>query len=237
MTLCLCTIFIPLLFMAGIIGRILHEFAIVIVVTVFISGLISLSLTPLMCSRFTAPYKEGRKKTSVERISHQLNEKILKCYSPTLDWALSHRLLILILGLGSLALSIFLVIQLPKDFLPPDDLGLIEAHVKTIDGTSPFLVNDNIDTLSKSLCKDPNIQSILSVGSSQQDNEGILFLNLKPPHQRLALGPALRHLSPIANQIPGCQVFLKPLPLINLQVGAADSKGNYQYTLAVFEQP
>jgi hydrophobic/amphiphilic exporter-1 (mainly G- bacteria), HAE1 family len=231
MTLCLCTIFIPLLFMGGIIGRILHEFAVTIVATVFISGMISLSLTPLMCSRFIPPYKEGREKKIVEKISHGLNEKILKFYSPSLDWALSHRLMILIFGLGSLALSIFLVIKLPKDFLPPDDLGVIEAYVQTVDGTSPFLIYDYIDKLSKILSKDPNVKSVASVSASPQDNEGVMYLNLKPIHQRMALQPLLRHLFPIANQIPGCQVFLKPMPLINLQVGTTESKGDYQYTL------
>ncbi len=231
MTLCLCTIFIPLLFMGGIIGRILHEFAVTIVVTVFISGMISLSLTPLMCSRFIPPHKEGREKKVVEKISHGLNEKILKFYSPTLDWALSHRWMVLIVGLGSLALSIFLVIKLPKDFLPPDDMGIIEAYVQTVDGTSPFLINDYIGKLSKILCKDPNVARICSVSASPQDNEGVMYISLKPIHQRLALKPVLRHFYPIANQIPGCQVFLKPMPLINLQVGATDSKGDYQYTL------
>lgn len=231
MTLCLCTIFIPLLFMGGIIGKILHEFAVTIVVTVFISGMISLSLTPLMCSRLIPVYQQGREKKRIEKISHGLNEKILKFYSPSLNWALNHRLSILILGLGSLALSIFLVIKLPKDFLPPDDLGVIEAYVQTIDGTSPFLINDYVNKLSKTLSQDPNVKSVISVSASPQDNEGIIYLTLKPIHDRMALQPLLHHLFPIANQIPGCQVFLKPLPLINLQVGTTDSKGDYQYTL------
>jgi HAE1 family hydrophobic/amphiphilic exporter-1 len=231
MTLCLCTIFIPLLFMGGIIGKILHEFAVTIVVTVFISGMISLSLTPLMCSRFIPPHQKEREKKRIEKISHSFNEKILQYYSPSLDWALTHRLFVLILGLGSLALSIFLVMKLPKDFLPPDDLGVIEGYVQTIDGTSPFLINDYTDKLSKILCNDPNIKSVVSVSASPQDNEGIIYMNLKPLHERMALEPLLHYLFPIANQIPGCQVFLKPLPLINLQVGATDSKGDYQYTL------
>jgi hydrophobic/amphiphilic exporter-1 (mainly G- bacteria), HAE1 family len=231
MTLCLCTIFIPLLFMGGIIGRILHEFAVAIVVTVFISGMISLSLTPLMCSRFIPPYKKERQKKIVERISHGLNEKIIKFYSPTLNWALSHRFLILISGFASLALSIYLFFALPKDFLPPDDLGVIEGYVQTMDGTSPFLINDYITTLSKILTKDPNIHLVCSVSASPQDNEGIIYMNLKPIDQRLELGALLHHLYPIVNQIPGCQVFLKPMPLINLQVGTTESKGDYQYTL------
>ena len=231
MTLCLCTIFIPLLFMGGIIGRVLHEFSVTIVAIVFISGMISLSLTPLMCSRFIPAYKEGREKKWVERISHGLNEKILSVYSPSLDWALSHRFFVFILGMASLVLSIFLVVKLPKDFLPPDDLGLVEAFIQTVDGTSPFQIGDYTDRISHILAQDPNINSIISVSAYPQDNEAAMYLSLKPIHERLALEPLLHHLTPIANQIPGCRVFLKPLPLINLQAGTTESRGDYQYTL------
>ncbi|MBS0604300.1 MAG: efflux RND transporter permease subunit [Verrucomicrobia bacterium] len=233
MTLCLCTIFIPLLFMGGIIGRILHEFAVTIVVTVFISGMISLSLTPLMCSRFIPEQKEGeeKKKTFIEKLSHGLNEKILAVYSPSLEWALHHRKTILTMGVGSLALSLFLLVKLPKDFLPPDDLGLIECYIQTVDGTSPFLINDYTDRLSRILTSDPNVENIVSVSAYPQDNEGVMYAHLKPIHQRMALEPLLKHLHPLVNQIPGCKVFLVPMPLINLQAGTTNSKGDYQYTL------
>jgi HAE1 family hydrophobic/amphiphilic exporter-1 len=115
--------------------------------------------------------------------------------------------------------------------LPPDDLGVVEAYVQTVDGTSPFLINDYMDRLSKILRNDPNVESIVNVAASPQDNEGVIYMNLKPIHDRMALEPLLHHLFPIVNQIPGCQVFLKPMPLINLQVGATESKGDYQYTL------
>jgi HAE1 family hydrophobic/amphiphilic exporter-1 len=219
--------------MGGIIGRILHEFAVTIVVTVFISGMISLSLTPLMCSRFIPEIKEGtvRKKSFVEKMSHDLNEKILRLYSPSLEWALANRKIILVIGIASLVLSILLLVKLPKDFLPPDDLGIIEAYIQTVDGTSPFLVNDYAERLSKILAKDPNVEAVISISGYPQDNEGVLYINLKPIHKRLALAPLLKHLRPIANQIPGCRVFLVPMPLINLQAGTTSSKGDYQYTL------
>lgn len=237
MTLCLCTIFIPLLFMEGIIGRILHEFAVTIVVTVLISGLISLSLTPLMCARFIPEKKENaiQKKNWIESTSNTLNAKILAWYAPSLRWALAHRKTVLSIGLGSLALSIVLLVKLPKDFLPPDDLGLIEAYIQTVDGTSPFLLKEYAEKVCTSLKKDPNIQNILSVAGYPQDNEGVLYIHTKPIGERLALQPLLKHLQPLVNQFPGCKVFLKPLPLINLQVGTTDSKGDYQYTLTTMK--
>lgn len=231
MTLCLCTIFIPLVFMGGLIGRVLHEMAITIVATVFISGLIALSLTPLMCSRFIPPFKKDRVMGPLERFSLNLNQKILNIYRPTLEWALRHRLLVISGGVVSLLLSVFLFIKLPKDFLPPDDLGVIQVLVQTVDGTSPFLINKYCEKLSQVFTEDPNVESVVSVGAYPQDNEGILYLCLKPQHKRLALEPLVKHLTPIANQIPGCRAFLVPLPLINIQSGTTESKGAYQFGL------
>lgn len=231
MTLCLCTVFIPLIFMGGIIGRILHEFAMTIVITVFISGVISLSLTPLMCSRFIPPHHEEKQKSKIERLSDALNHKILSLYSPSLEWALSHRKIVLTTGIFSLAASLFLLVKLPKDFLPPDDLGLVEAYIQSVDGTSPFAIADYANVISNLLIHDPNVENLIGVGGYPQDNEGVLYIHMKSLRERLPLQPLLHHLSPIVNQIPGCRVFLKPLPLINLQVGTTDSKGDYQYTL------
>ncbi|MBS0621281.1 MAG: efflux RND transporter permease subunit [Verrucomicrobia bacterium] len=231
MTLCLGTVFIPLIFMGGIVGRILHEFAMTIVVTVLISGAISLSLTPLMCSRLIPERHTERKKNPIEKMSEGLNAAILKVYSPTLEWALKHRFLVLLSGLLSVALSVLLAVVLPKDFLPPDDLGLVEGYIQAADGTSPFEMQRYAEALGKTLREDPNVESVIAVGANPQDNQGVLFIRLKPIHERLALQPLLKHFKPLVNTIPGCEVFLKPLPLLNLQVGTTESQADYQYTL------
>ncbi|MEN9343218.1 MAG: multidrug resistance protein MdtB [Chlamydiota bacterium] len=231
MTLCLCTIFIPLLFMEGIIGRILHEFACTIVATVFISGMISLSLTPLMCGRLIPEKKEEKKPSKVEEISNKINATILKWYTPSLKWALHHKKTILAMGFASLALSIFLVIKLPKDFLPPDDLGLIEVYLHSIDGTSPFQTNKNTKELAQLFAHDPNVLHLVTVAAYPQDNESVLYVHLKPLGKRLPLRPLLQHFREITKDFHGGALFFKPLPLINLQVGTTDSKGDYQYTL------
>lgn len=231
MTLCLCTVFIPLIFMGGIIGRILHEFAMTIVISVAISGIVSLTLTPLLCSRFIPVHVEGRKKNFVERFSEAFNQKILDIYGPTLEWSLSHKKTILGVGALSLGLSLLLLAKLPKDFLPPDDLGLVEAYVQTVDGTSPFILGDYMEQLAKIAVNDPNVTKVAAVGGYPQDNEGILYIHLKPLQDRLPLAGVLKSLRPKMNSIPGVQTFLKPLPLINLQVGAVDSKAAYQFTV------
>ncbi len=231
MTICLCTIFIPLLAMPGLIGRIFHEFAVTIISTVLISGFVSLTLTPLMASRFIPEKDEKKQKTRIERFSEALNNKILSIYNPSLEWALHHKKYVLLGGLLSLVLSVFLLVKLPKDFLPPDDLGLIEAYVQTVDGTSPFLIADYMDQLSKAFVNTPYVASITSVGSYPQDNEGIMYVKLVPFSQRPNLIDVMHELDHLTHMIPGVDVFLKPLPLINLQVGAVASKGDYQYTL------
>ena len=231
MTLCLCTVFIPLIFMGGIIGKILHEFAMTIVIAVAISGFISLTLTPLLCSRFIPVHVEGRKKSFIERFSDSFNQKILDVYSPSLEWALKHRKTMLCVGAASVGISLFLLAKLPKDFLPDDDLGLVEGYVQTVDGTSPFVLGDYMEQLGKIAVNDTNVAMVAAVGATPQDNEGILYIHLQPLDKRLPLAGFLKEIRPKMNAIPGVRVFLKPLPLINLQVGAVDSKAAYQYTL------
>ncbi len=231
MTLSLCTIFIPLVFMAGLLGRIMHEFALTIIIAVLISGFVSLSLTPLLCSRFLPAHEVKKKKNSLERFSDSFNGAIISIYEPTLKWALQHKLLVLFVGIGSLCLSLFLLGRMPKDFMPMQDSGMLQGFVHSIDGTSPFQTADYMEQLSKILVEDPNIENSTTIGANPQDNEGIMYIRLKPYKERLSLIPLLHHLLPKVNVIPGVSVYLKPLPLINLQVGTTTSKANYQYTL------
>ena len=200
MTLSLCTIFVPLIFMAGIMGRLMHEFAITIVTAVLISGAISLSLTPLLCAYFLPIHDPNRKKKRLERFSDAFNQGILKLYQPSLEWALHHKLTILAVGIGSLVLSIYLVMKLPKDFFPTQDSGMVEGFVHCNDGTSPFLIADYMEQLSKTLIQDPNVENVTSAGANPQDNEGIMYIRLKPLEQRLSIIPLLQHLYPL--QIP-----------------------------------
>lgn len=224
MTLCLCVVFIPIIFMQGIIGRILYEFAMTIVITVFISGVLSLTLTPLLCSKLVH-------KAKTEANFAAYHRKMLLLYEKSLNWALKHPKIILGLGVLSLGLSTILMIKLPKDFLPPDDIGLIQGYLQTVDGTSPLAVSESSNQLADILSQDDNIASVVSVGGYPQDNEGLLYIRLKPLKERLSLKPLLTHMYSLVHKIPGTNVFLKPQPLINLEVGTTSSKSDYQYTM------
>jgi HAE1 family hydrophobic/amphiphilic exporter-1 len=231
MTLCLISVFIPMLFMGGIVGKIFFEFAVTIVTAVLISGMISLSLTPMLCSRLVPPKHESDKKTRVERMSEKLNETLVKKYEKSLNFLLGHRMIVVLVGVAAMVGGVFLFQKLPKDLFPPDDLGLIQGLTQTKDGTSTFQMIENQKILTSMIRDNPNIEAIHSVGAYPVDNQGLLYIHLKPYKKRLPMPVMIRDLYAQLYELPGVKTFLKSVPLINLQVGATTISGDYQYTL------
>lgn len=231
MTLCLVSVFIPMLFMGGIVGKIFFEFAVTIVTAVMISGVISLSLTPMLCSRLVPTKHSAEKKTRVEKLSENLNDFLVKKYEKSLHWILGRKILIVLVGICAVAAGIILFQQLPKDLFPPDDLGLIQGLTQNKDGTSTFQTIENQKVLTSMIRDNPNIEFIHSVGAYPVDNQGLLYIRLKPYKKRLPMPQMIRSLYAQLYELPGVRTFLKSVPLINLQVGATTISGDYQYTL------
>ncbi|HEV7738485.1 MAG TPA: efflux RND transporter permease subunit, partial [Chlamydiales bacterium] len=229
MTLCLAAAFIPMLFMGGVVGRIFREFAVTIVSAVLLSGFISLSLTPMLTSRFLKP-RGGDKKLWMEDLSDRLNEKMKRGYKPLLQWALSHRFFVLGGGLASIVGSVLLFKVLPKDFLPPEDVGFVEIYTLARDGTSPFLMRQYHAEACDLIKRDPNVSDMFSVNSFGNANEGIIFVHLKPYKDRKPMAECIQELSAKIRHFPGMNCYLSPLPLINFQVGTTAS-ALYQYSL------
>ena len=229
MTLCLAAAMLPMLLMGGVIGKLFREFASTIIAAVLISGFVALTLTPMLSSRFVKPYDENHK-TWMERFAESTFEKMKNLYAPCLYWALKHRAIMLILGAASVAGSLLLTKLLPKDFLPPDDIGFIQGYTQARDGTSPFLMLDYHDQINQIALHDPNIESILSISSYSNANEGAVFLRMKPYKERQPMDEAIRQLSKKLSRLPGINVYLSPLPLINFQVGTT-AQALYQYSL------
>jgi len=229
MTLCLAAAFIPMLFMGGVVGRIFREFAVTIVSAVLISGFVSLSLTPMLTSRFLKP-RGVDKKSRMEDLSDRLNEKMKKGYEPLLHWALSHRFLVVGGGLASIVGSLLLFKALPKDFLPPEDVGFVEIYTLARDGTSPFLMKQYHAEACDLIKRDPNVESMFSVNSFGNANEGIIFVHLKPYKDRKPMSECIHELGEKIRHFPGMNCYLSPLPLINFQVGTTAS-ALYQYSL------
>ena len=229
-TLCLVAAFIPLVFMSGVVGRLFREFAVTIIIAVLLSGFISLSLTPLLASRWVRPY-DSKRKTRMERFAEALYDRLLKIYEPCLRWALRHRLIVLAAGTFSIFASLGLFLILPKDFLPPDDVGVLQGYTLARDGTSPYLMNSYHEKVNEVLKKNPAFKSVLSIASYTNPNEGMLFINLKPFNQRPNMYQLMSELSGELRKIPGINVYLSPLPLINFSLGTT-VQALYQYSLS-----
>jgi hydrophobic/amphiphilic exporter-1 (mainly G- bacteria), HAE1 family len=228
-TICLVSAFIPMLFLGGIVGMLFREFAVTIVVAVFISSFISLSLTALLCSRFIPPYVKDAKKTVAEKLADSINSFFLNGYKKFLKITLNHRIITVLVGIGCVVGSVFLYMTLPKDFLPDDDAGFIQGFTEAKDGTSPFYMAKYQKLLSDEILKDPAVTEVVSVGSFTNDCQGMLFIRLKPYKERGPINNVINRISSTL-KFPGINAYLSTLPLINLQVGV-QSQALYQYSL------
>jgi len=234
MTISLAAVFIPVLFMPGILGRLFHEFAVVICIAILISGVVSLTLTPMLCSRFLragAHANHGRLYTATERVF----DGMLRVYERTLRIVLRHRAATMTISLVILAATVWLFARVPKGFIPNEDLGAIFAVAEADEGVSfPAMVQYQT-AVANILRADPAVGGLsanvigtnASAGSTV--NQGRLFLYLKPRNERDPLTTVLARLRQKVAAIPGLRVFLQELPTI--RIGGQLTKSLYQFTL------
>ncbi len=238
MTLCLASVFIPMLFLGGVIGRLFREFAVTIFVAVLFSGFISLSLTPLLSSKFIPPYGKDSRKGKVEKWSEAIYERMIEYYRRGLLWSLSHRKTLLAIGSASIVLTLVLLAVLPKDFIPNEDEGFIQGFTEGRNGISPFHMAELQNNIASIINQSPDVESVVSACSMSglsSDNQGILFVRLKPYHKRRAINTIIDDLLQESFHIPGINTYLSPLPLINLQVGIG-MKALYQYAITSIDE-
>jgi HAE1 family hydrophobic/amphiphilic exporter-1 len=233
MTLSLVAVFIPVLFMGGILGRILHEFAVTISMAILISGFVSLTLTPMLCSRFIRPAgaeRHGRLYLLMERFF----DKMLKTYEWTLQLVLKHRLTILVLTIVLTVATGFLFTKIPMGFLPSEDTGQIFALTEAAQGISFEDMVKHQKALAAIISEDPNIAAFMSAvgasGVSVANNTGRMFMRLKPRKERtLSADEIIQELRPKVSQVPGIMMFMQNLPAI--RIGGTLTKSQYQFTL------
>lgn len=232
MTLSLAAVFIPILFMGGIFGRLLHEFAVTIGMAVLVSGFVSLSLTPMLCSRFlkhTDTERHGRLYAASERFF----QAMLDLYDRTLKQVLAHPRSTVIIGALLFVATIYLLVVMPKGFLPNDDVGMISGITEAEQGTSFEAMTAYHQALAAILRGDPNIQSFQSsvgAGFGRTGNNGQISIFLKPrSERRLNPDEIIQELRPKLASVPGIKVFLQNPPPI--RIGGFGSKSQYQYTL------
>ena len=232
MTISLAAVFIPVLFMGGILGRLLNEFAVVIGVAILMSGVISLTLTPMLCSRFLKSHA-GAQHGAIFRWTERGFEAVRQLYQRTLKVALRHGVVVLLVALASLAGSAWLFMTLPKGFIPNEDTGQIFAFTESAQGTS-FAQMSRLQQQAAALVLDnPYVEGFMSsigVGpSTSTGNSGRIFMNLKPRRERPSAEAIIAELRPKLAGVPGLRVFPQIVP--SIRIGGNLTKSLYQYTL------
>ncbi|MDP2431316.1 MAG: efflux RND transporter permease subunit [Pseudomonadota bacterium] len=233
MTLSLVAVFIPVMFMGGIIGRLLHEFAVTISAAILVSGFVSLTLTPMLASRYLRQEKSTQHSKLYWLFENAFN-RLLGGYRVSLAWSLAHPRLVLATFFLSIAGSVVLYQEIPKDFLPSGDSGRIMGRTEGAPDTSFAGMVERQRAVAAIAAQDPNIEILMSVvgsgGSRITPNSGILLLRLKPGAERkMSPDEVIEKLRPKLAAVPGIKVSLQNPPPISL--GGQSTTGLYQYTL------
>ena len=233
MTVSLAAVFIPIVFMGGIIGRLLHEFAVTIILAIAFSGIVSITLTPMLCSRILKS-EEGVAHNAFYRWSERTFNRMHETYERSLKWSLSHRPTIFVLFLASLVAAIGLFLILPQDFLPADDTSAIRAQTEAVNGTSFDQMVRYQKQVADIVNADPNVVGAMSVagasGPTNGTNLGFVFIHLKDRADRsLNADQVVQELNRKLATIPGINAFLQNPPVFN--IGGRLAKLPYQFTL------
>jgi HAE1 family hydrophobic/amphiphilic exporter-1 len=232
MTLSLAAVFIPVFFMGGILGRLLHEFAVTIVAAILVSGLVSLTLTPMLCSRFLKPPKEeqhGRLYMAMERFF----DGMLRLYDTTLTWVLGHRRSTMLFSGLLLVITFVLFAMVPKGFLPSEDTGSIFTFTEAAEGISFQAMVREQKALMAIVSQNPYMKNFMSSvgagGPNVAGNTGRMFIRLVPRNQRPGVDEIIQDLRVQLAAVPGIRAYPQNLPPI--RIGGMLTKGLYQLTL------
>ena len=228
----LVAVLIPIFFMPGVIGLLFHEFAVVVGLSILVSALVSLTLVPMLASRFLkheAHHEEGR----FGRLFERGFAALLRGYERALDWALAHRWAVGGLAIASFVGTAVLFVAIPKGFFPEEDIGQIQVQTEASEDISFAAMEALQKRVAEVFRNDPAVWTVGSAagvgGSSATQNNGRLFINLMPRNQRPPMSVVVEGLRKKLRNIPGIQVYLRPVQ--NLQLGGRASKSRYQYTL------
>ena len=232
MTLSLVAVFIPVLFMGGIVGRLFREFAVTIAVAILFSGFVSLTLTPMLCSRFLRPAREihhGR----LFNASEWVFQLVLRLYGVTLKWILRHPFGTMVVLVLILFATVRLFGMIPKGFIPTQDTGRVMAQTEAAQGISFEDMVRHQQAVADIIGHDPNVDSFMSSAGGRgggSSNSGSLMMRLKSRSERtLSADQVIQQLRAKLAKVPGIQVYMQVPPLI--QIGGRMSRALYQFTL------
>jgi multidrug efflux pump len=233
LTVSLIAVLIPLLFMGGVIGRLFREFAVTLAVTIILSAVVSLTLTPMMCSRIlhhTPKERQGRFFKASERVF----DRVIAFYGRTLKFVLGYQTITLLIAAATLVLTVVLYIFIPKGFFPTQDTGVIQGISQAPATISFAAMEQKQQQLARIVLQDPAVESLSSFigadGTNTTLNSGRMSINLKPLNQRdMSAADVIRRLQKNLQQVDGMQLFMEPVQ--NITVDDRVSRTQYQYTL------
>ena len=231
MTLSLAAVFIPVFFMGGIVGRLLHEFAVTIITAVLVSGFVSLTLTPMMCARVLKPHhaiSHGR----LYQLSERGFDALRDVYRTSLQWSLDHGRWIMLVFLAITVATGIVFARMPKGFLPAEDTGQIFCFTEAAQDISFDAMAALQQQTAEIIRRNPNVQGVMSfIGASGNNpslNRGRIFVTLKPHAERVSADEVIRQLRPELSRLVGIKAFMQNIPTI--RIGLL-TKSPYQYTL------
>ncbi|HEX6361909.1 MAG TPA: efflux RND transporter permease subunit, partial [Albitalea sp.] len=226
----LVAVFIPIFFMPGVIGLLFHEFAVIVSLAILASAFVSLTLVPMLASRFLTDEAHKKRPGALVRLFERLFDRMLGLYTRSLDLALRHRRIVLGVAFLTFVLTGVLFATMPKGFFPEEDIGQIRATTEASEDTSFTEMVRLQDRVAAIIRDDPNVLTVSSFnGGDGAQNTGRLFINLKPRGQREPMKDVTEGLRRKLRDVPGINVFMRPIQ--NLQLGGRPSKAQYQYIL------
>jgi len=230
MSLSLIAVFIPMLFMGGLIGKLFREFAITLSVITIISGFISLTLTPMLSSRFIPPRNGKKKATKMAEWADKMHRVTQQRYKLMLLAVLDHRKSALTVGLVCLIATVWLLMYIPTDFIPDDDIGFFVVYTQAAEGGSSYHTLDLENQLIKIFQKNPAIESFVTISAYSEYRKGLNLVHLKPLGERPPIQDIIQGIYKDLLQINGMQAFIKNIPLIDIAVGQ-ENRAAYQFAL------
>jgi hydrophobic/amphiphilic exporter-1 (mainly G- bacteria), HAE1 family len=227
MTLALSAVFIPFVFMPGMMGRLFNEFSLTLIIAIFCSGLISLTLNPLLCRLFLKEKRQEHKKP----LSASFNKWLADRYINILKVTIHYKKTTLAIAFSCIGLTFVVLHFLPSDFMPNSNISILVGRAMHQQGGSKRNTNRHLDILEERIKAYPFIDSFFLSGGQPTNDQGTLYAKLVPAHQRPHANTIAKIMMAELSDIPGVNLFLRPFPMINLQVGGTGGLGSYQYML------
>jgi multidrug efflux pump subunit AcrB len=228
----LIAVFIPLILMSGIVGLLFREFAVTVAMAIVVSVVVSLTLTPMMCARVLTA-ESGTRPGLISRTLERFFDWLAATYDRGLVVALRHRFVTLLVMIATIVATLVLFVEIPKSFFPQEDTGLIQGIAEGAENISPEAMKDRMRAVLAVITKDPAVAAANAYigpgGPTVTENDGRVFITLKPPSQRIGVGQVVARLNKALQPVWGITLYMQAAQ--DITVGARVSKTQYQYTL------